>query len=50
MSTYKINRKTIIYEKFTINGKELAYIDRNISDEAKVSLRVYRKLKDSISQ
>jgi len=34
---HKTNNETILFEKFSINGVELAFIDRNLSNDAKVN-------------
>jgi AAA15 family ATPase/GTPase len=44
----KTNYKTIVSEKFSINGNELAYIDRSISNDAKVNFKGAESLKTEI--
>lgn len=45
----KADLKTIISESFSINGKELAYIDRNTSDEAQVFFKGAENLKSNLT-
>jgi AAA15 family ATPase/GTPase len=45
----KANSKTIISEKFIINGNELAFIDREISEDAKVNFKGAESLKTNLS-
>lgn len=45
----KTNNKTIISEKFSINGKELAFIDRSISDDSKVNFKGAESLKTELA-
>ena len=45
----KTNHKTILSEKFLIDGQELASIDRTISDEAKVNFKGAENLKKNLS-
>ncbi len=45
----KVNHKTIISEKFSINGNELAFIDRTNSDEATVNFKGTESLKRELS-
>ena len=44
----KTNNKTILFEKFSINGTEFAHIDRNISNIAKVNFRGAESLKTEL--
>jgi len=45
----KTNYQTIVYESFSINGKELASIDRSTSDEAKVCFEGTENLKKNLT-
>ncbi|MBU0487254.1 MAG: ATP-binding protein [Bacteroidetes bacterium] len=50
--TYKYSKtdhQAIVYESFSINGNELAFIDRTISDEAKVYFKGTESLKTNLS-
>lgn len=45
----KTDHQTIIYESFLINGQELAHIDRNVSDEAKICFKGTETLKRNLT-
>jgi AAA15 family ATPase/GTPase len=45
----KIDYKTIVYESFSINDKELLFIDRRVSNEAKVHLKGAESLKKNLT-
>lgn len=44
----KINYRTIVSERFSINENELAYIDRKISNEAKIKFKGTENLKNEL--
>ncbi|MES2140023.1 MAG: ATP-binding protein [Bacteroidota bacterium] len=44
----KTDNKTIVFERFSINGTDLAYIDRSISNDAKVSFKGAESLKTEL--
>lgn len=44
----KIDYRNIVSEKFSINGNELAFIDRNISNEAKIHFKGAENLKKEV--
>lgn len=45
----KTAHQSIIFERFLINGKELAYIDKNTNEEAKVEFKGTESLKTSLT-
>lgn len=45
----KTTHKTLVYERFSINGKDLALIDRTISDEATIDFEGAENLKTELS-
>lgn len=45
----KSDHKTIVSESFSINGKELAFIDRKVSDEATVYFKGTENLKKTLT-
>lgn len=44
----KTDNKTIVFERFSIDGKDLAYIDRNMSNDAKVNFKGAESLKTEL--
>ncbi len=45
----KSDYKTIVFERFLINGKEMAFIDRSVSDDAKVFFKGTESLKKNLT-
>ncbi len=45
----KTDHKTIVYESFSIDGNELAFIDRGVSDEARISFKGTETLKKTLT-
>ena len=45
----KTDYRTIVYESFSINGKELAHFDRNNMDEAKIEFKGAENLKKNLT-
>lgn len=45
----KTDYKTLVYERFCINGEELAFIDRRISSQANIKFKGAEMLKNEIS-
>lgn len=44
----KTDNKTIVFEKFSINNNDVAYIDRSISNDAKISFKGAENLKTEL--